>query len=449
MMIQAVRDDLLTIRTALGRPPENLSLLFDRFSPYIDEPDSRESTQKQKVMEHLISYYPSSIASSDTGDMHIYRYAFNRWKEYLQNSRDITYFTLLSVAPMVIGLGGQNVHEFGIALQIPWATPYIPGTAVKGVASAFAHRCGGDEWHKTPCGHSSLALFGGTDENDKSFAGTVDFLPAWWVPDHARPFAKDIITLHNKGYYQQGNVWPDGTDSPLPNAFAVIQPGQSFLFAVKGSEKWRETAATIVKLAAAQQGFGAKSRVGYGRFEKQPLEELANEISDLNNQELAEAYQTRNQLTPLSRAFQKEARTREYREELKDLFLKYCPEKVLWSQLSRMDQPAWKQVRNCYEQLETRLKEMSATMVPEIKTRIYQFCISHAPDTPPGWINNFKPVAGELLAGKDGDGILSFLENWDAPEPTIEDFIDAVNKMNALDQDTKDLIVMELAERQQ
>lgn len=446
-MIQAVRDDLLKIRKNIDRLPENLSLLFDRFSSHIDEPANRESTQKQKVMEHLISYYPPSIASSDTGDMHIYRYAFNQWKKYLQNSPDITCFTLLSIAPMVIGLGEQNVHEFGIALQLPWATPYIPGTAVKGVTSAFAHRCGGDEWQKMPCGPSSLALFGGTDENDKSYAGTVDFLPAWWVPDHAKPFAKDIITLHNKSYYQQGNVWPDGSDSPLPNAFAVIRPGQSFLFAIKGPEQWIETAAQMVKMAATQQGFGAKTRVGYGRFESQSLEELADMISGMDEQELAEIYQTRKQLTPLSRAFQKEARNRAYCEDLKDLFLDYCLEKTFWFQLSRMDQPVWKQIRNCYESLETRLKAIAATMVPEIKTSIYLFCIRHAPDTPPGWINDFKPVAAELLAGKDGDGILSFLKNWDAPEPTIDDFIDAVNTMKTLDQDTKELIVMELSDR--
>lgn len=456
-MIQAVRNDLRAITNRLDKP-ENLSLLFDRFCSHIDEPKNKELSQKENVIEKLITYYPNSISGSNTGEMHVYQYAFNQWCRYLQEDPSILFFTLQTCSPMVVGSGDQNVHEFGITLQLPWATPVIPGTAVKGVASAFAHHHGDITWQKHPSadqvdapllesGSAALKLFGGADENDNALAGAVDFLPAWWVPDNPKPFIKDIITVHNRNYYQTGENWPDGTDSPLPNSFVVIQPGESFLFALKGPENWTDTAAQIIKLAASKQGFGAKTRVGYGLFEDRSLEELAAEIPDLDDHSLADMYHTKKHIKLLSSAFQKAAMNRNYQDVLRELFLAYRPETVFWMALNQLQNPNWNNIRNTYQQYCGRLEALATALDPVVKTNIYQFCFGYAPRPMPQWLNDLAPNANELLAGKTADEISMFLKNWNAPSPTIEEFRAVVEQMDGLDADDKEILLLDLEDR--
>jgi CRISPR type III-B/RAMP module RAMP protein Cmr6 len=456
-MIQAVRNDLKAITNRLDKP-ENLSLLFDRFCSHIDEPNNKESSQKENVIEKLITYYPNAITDASTEEVHVYQYAFNQWRRYLQEDPSILFFTLQTCSPMVVGSGDQNVHEFGITLQLPWATPVIPGTAVKGVASAFAHQYGGVAWQKHPpddqvnapppeSGSASVKFFGGIDNNDNAFAGAVDFLPAWWVPDTPRPFIKDIVTVHNCNYYQTGESFPDGTDDPLPNSFVVIQPGECFLFALKGPENWTDTAAKIIKLAASKQGFGAKTRVGYGLFEDRSLEELAHEIPNLDDHSLADMYDTRKHIKSLSSGFQKAAMNRNYQDDLRELFLVYRPETVFWIALSQLKNPNWNNIRNTYQQYCGRLEALATALDPVVKTNIYQFCLGYAPQPMPQWLNELAPNANELLAGKDADEILMFLENWNAPSPTIEEFRAVVKQMNGLDADAKELLLLDLEDR--
>jgi len=456
-MIQAVRNDVKTI-ISHQQKPDNPALLFDRLCPGIDEPRNKESEQKEKVINKLITYYPSNISNTGVEDMHIYWYAFNQWCRYLQDNPKIIFFSMETCSPMVIGLGDQNVHEFGITLQLPWGTPVIPGTAVKGVGSGFAHKEGGENWHKgalanqtnslSPVsGEGALNLFGGIDEKDKTFAGTVDFLPAWWVPDNAQPFIKDITTSHNRSYYQGGENWPDGTDSPMPNPFIVLQPGECFLFALKGPEEWTETAAAIVKKAAAKHGFGAKTRVGYGRFEIKTMEEFSQEIPGLNAEDLAKIYQTKKHIRSLSIAFQEAAINRDFEEILTDLFEAYRPETLLWSKLEALpDNPKWGKIKNLYESYQHLFSVHDTFLDQTAKENIYNFCLKHAPKEIPQWVNRFKPNAHELLADKDVKAIENLLDKRTSLEPTYAEFISAIKHIDRFSDDDKEYLVMYVEE---
>lgn len=181
-MIKAVRKDIE--KYLPGNSRDNLSLLFNRLCPVIDDPREKEQEHKaaNQVLVHLESGYSKAA-------LELYKYAFNQWRWDMDAVPDVLSFFMVTTAPLVIGVGEQNVHEFGLILQAPWATPVIPGTAVKGLLSSYAHEHGGKEWHKgsmatrnnglSPIsGENSLNLFGGVGQNDKTFAGLVDFFSA-------------------------------------------------------------------------------------------------------------------------------------------------------------------------------------------------------------------------------------------------------------------------------
>ncbi len=48
---------------------------------------------------------------------------------------------------MIVGLGAKGVLEVGLTLERTWGTPYIPGTALKGLCAAAANKlAAGEGW---------------------------------------------------------------------------------------------------------------------------------------------------------------------------------------------------------------------------------------------------------------------------------------------------------------
>ncbi len=276
-MIDSVRSEVGALLHQAGlMANENISLAFNRLCPGIDSP-GEEPEAKENALKMLINgYSEDSIA--------LYRHSFNARFEAAINDPNAICLVLSTAAPLVIGKGDQNVHEFGLTFNLPWGTPVLPGSAIKGVLSSYAHEAGGEDWQKGIlgpfAGKHSLLMFGGTNQEGAIMAGCIDFLDAWWIPEERHPFAEDIINVHYRSYYQNSKAWPDGTDSPVPNKFITIRPGQRFLFVLRGNESWRDLAADLLKNAAHNKGFGSKTRVGYGRMENDDsaLEGLKNKL---------------------------------------------------------------------------------------------------------------------------------------------------------------------------
>jgi len=338
-MFQAIRQSVETLLPQAQ--PENKALLFNRLCRGVDDSSKDERTQKESALQGLLSSY-----SPDT--ITLYKRAFKEWQSFLVGQPDILYFVMKLTSPMIVGKGDQNVHEFGMTLQAPWGTPVIPGSAIKGVLSTFAHDQGGADWQKgvlsSFAGQLSLIMFGGDNEQKKSFAGALDFLDAWWLPESGTPFANDIITVHNSSWYQAGdnpaqNNWPDGMDSPIPNHFAVIAKGESFLFAIRGVESWRELAKKMLVKAASLYGFGAKTRVGYGRLGYiQSDRDIIQSLPEKDDKELSSLFKTygiKRELTDEFRqGFQVEANRREYSSLLLDLMMALRPDKKICTDLA-------------------------------------------------------------------------------------------------------------------
>jgi hypothetical protein len=215
------------------------------------------------------------------------------------------------------------------------------------VLSSFAHEQGGTDWHKGVlsafAGRFSLIMFGGQDPNNKNFAGALDFLDAWWLPgeNNPSPFAGDIITVHNSTWYQAGENpdetnWPDGMDSPVPNSFAVVPPGERFLFAIRGAASWRELAKKMLVQAANDYGFGAKTKVGYGRLGySESIEDALASLPDKSDAELAGLFRNFGNNPDFYEKFRQEADTRSCVPTLFPFFQQFRPEQVILTRLSQ------------------------------------------------------------------------------------------------------------------
>ena len=204
---------------------------------------------------------------------------FERWKAALESLPNTFLARAQATGRLIVGLGAESVLEASITLHRTYGVPYLPGSALKGLAAAAAHRWIADpEWKKAlpgnPIGESHRVLFG-----DTKSSGYVTFHDALWIPDGASrlPLDPDVLTVHHPGYYGGENVPPTDWDSPLPVPFASAHG--TYLLAFTGPPAWTEAAYRILKDALVKDGLGAKTAAGYGRFKVDPEPEKA-EISE-------------------------------------------------------------------------------------------------------------------------------------------------------------------------
>lgn len=226
----------------------NAGLWLDKFLRRHDS----EGRERWKLIDEVISI----------GEPTWYPAWFQRWKDCLE--RYGARFREAKVeGRMVVGLGRDSVLETSILLHHTLGVPYIPGTALKGLASSFAEQRLGPEWSSDleDCAHS--IMFGTTDS-----AGYVTFFDAMPIPFTSKLFA-DVITVHHGDYYQEPNVSgkrvpPADWDDPNPVPF--ISASGKYLIALVGPEQWVDAAFAILAHALESMGVGAKTSSGYGRL---------------------------------------------------------------------------------------------------------------------------------------------------------------------------------------
>ncbi len=176
--------------------------------------------------------------------------------------------------PLVTGVGESHPHEVSMVFDHNLGIPYIPASGVKGIVR-FAHTLSiideavardpevektgkfndEEEWTLIPL------MFGKQDR-----CGKVVFLDAY--PEKVPDLHIEIMNPHYAPYYSEG-VPPADYHNPTPIKFLTVTQGTVFIFraiAFKESEidmKVREA----LRGALTREGVGAKTAVGYGRFE--------------------------------------------------------------------------------------------------------------------------------------------------------------------------------------
>lgn len=185
---------------------------------------------------------------------------YRRWKESLEQfGADCREAQVQG--RLAINLGTEAVLETAIALHHTYGVPYIPGSALKGVAAHYTKHLGA-EWDKNSPAFE--VLFG----NPKT-AGYVTFFDALYVPGSGykgRALWPDVITVHHPDYYQAGRELPPPADWDSPNPIPFLSATGKYLIALAGPLEWVSTAFEILGLVLEKEGIGAKTSIGYGRM---------------------------------------------------------------------------------------------------------------------------------------------------------------------------------------
>ncbi|HHY69083.1 MAG TPA: type III-B CRISPR module RAMP protein Cmr6 [Bacillota bacterium] len=237
----------------------NAGLWLDK---YIRDQD-REGTSRRELVEEV-----AGILQPEW-----YEQWFARWKSCLEES-GAKMREAQVLGRMAVGLGTDSVLETSISLHHTIGVPYIPGTALKGVASSFARKRLGDEWLPQAENGSHSIMFGNTDT-----AGYVTFFDAMPLPNQSKLFL-DVMTVHHPEYYKTGTTPPADWDNPNPVPF--LSANGRYLIALAGPEEWVEAAFSILEYSLESVGVGAKTSSGYGRlkFVGQPLVSPDEQIVD-------------------------------------------------------------------------------------------------------------------------------------------------------------------------
>lgn len=267
------RSNLQSFR--VNKDSTNAGLWLDKFIVRQDDVivNYSEKQAKQTLVDEVSQIKVSNIYESFFNDI---------WKpsleKYAPQCIEIT-------GRMIVGLGAESVLETSITLHRTYGVPFIPGSALKGLAASYAHRFMGEDWKKVSkdkvtketkkIGEAHRLMFGSQES-----AGYVIFHDALYVPNSYKnkpknPLETDILTVHHQKYYQgkdsQGNYPPPADwDSPVP--IPLLSAQGAYLLAVsansgdaKFDEKMAKLAVEILELALRDEGIGAKTSSGYGR----------------------------------------------------------------------------------------------------------------------------------------------------------------------------------------
>lgn len=203
----------------------------------------------------------------------------------------------INVSRFVIGMGREHPMENGFTLHHTLGVPYLPASGLKGVLAAWLRevRPGDWDWKKSRWKKDTDgACWFGTQDS----AGRLALLDM--VPAKQPKLVVDIMTPHYGPYYQDGEV-PGDWHSPTPIPFLAVEKGQIWQVAiipgpvsVGASNKHRaleksEMAELADRLVEALDwlGAGAKTAVGYGRFERDSAteEQIRKEVENRRAEE--------------------------------------------------------------------------------------------------------------------------------------------------------------------
>lgn len=262
-------DNRRTAFAGLTTPPPtaHAGLWIDRFAP-----DLETAGAKTKHLETLFPLGANGKRESRAVSP-LYPAFFERWKRQILSLPPVTITAKATVrGRLAVGLGQESVLETSIALHRTYGVPYLPGSALKGLAAHAAREQLVPRWKPEDEDGPYNVVFGRLEE-----AGFVTFHDALWIPptgedrdDPRLPLDLDVMTVHHADYYGDGKTPPADWDDPNPIPFLTARG--SYLLALTGPPGWIERALEILTGALEKDGLGAKTAAGYGRMGVRPEE---------------------------------------------------------------------------------------------------------------------------------------------------------------------------------
>ncbi len=235
-------------------------LWFDR---YLKEQAGRGSTFDGNQRSPLSKHVQDTAEEGFAGWLALYSQFFTRWQQTLCDVPGCQMRKAVAQGRLAIGLGDESVIETSIRLHHTYGVPYVPGSALKGLAAHFARkRLAEVDWGKQS--NYYRVVFG-----DQEHAGYLTFFDALYMPGTGKgaggkPLAPDVITVHHLAYYAGKDSAPTDWDNPNPISFLTATG--AYLVAIAGPGRWTQIALHILGLALREEGIGAKTSSGYGRM---------------------------------------------------------------------------------------------------------------------------------------------------------------------------------------
>ncbi|WPD23138.1 MAG: type III-B CRISPR module RAMP protein Cmr6 [Candidatus Electrothrix scaldis] len=248
---------------------KNPSLFFDKGFKEWKEKDGDRGTD---IGEHI-----RAVCDFPVPD--IYIAAYRRWLgETVDKARFAPWYGELKGTRLFTGLGMAHVLEAQVCRHPVYGMPYIPGSALKGLARAKAREYAQKQKDREQVKQFNKVidiLFGTSTDALEADAGYLIFHDAWWIPKQEggcedKPYVPEVVTVHAAEYYanqgREGTPHPD-MESPNPNQQLAVQG--SFYFVVEGAQQWAELGRKFLTIALEEEGIGGKVAAGYGYFEEE------------------------------------------------------------------------------------------------------------------------------------------------------------------------------------
>ncbi|OYD06588.1 type III-B CRISPR module RAMP protein Cmr6 [Paludifilum halophilum] len=252
-------------------------------------------TGKKKWMEEVVGKPGHEKPVGEKGRI---TEATCRLRQLVEN-RSGRWLYMKTTSRWVTGLGRPHPVENGFAWHPTLGTPYLPGSSVKGMVRAWAKECGKEA-------DKIRRWLGPEPEENRRKVGEWIFFDA--LPLEPVELEVDIMTPHYGAYYDRPEKNPpfDGYH-PVPIPFLTVAKDQKFVFAVAprqataGTEENGKEILNWIKEALEWMGAGAKTAVGYGRFEKDDEKKEEEEKKRQEEQKQAGIQREREKLPKIKR----------------------------------------------------------------------------------------------------------------------------------------------------
>ena len=275
----------------------NFSLWFNKLIPLNNEtkckPCDQHGNDKEAVQYYKFVY--NGLKNNPTLTNLLYEKQKNQkqfCESYEKAGYEIINYQAELKSPLITGIGQTHPNEVGMVFDHTMGIPYVPASSVKGIVR-FAHmlkliKSDNDEEYKGSDKNGEYivesdlktlipAIFGGDADEEKEgekkinkLKGKVIFLDA--CPAKVPDLHVDIMNPHYGDYYndEKGEIPPADYLAPNPIKFLTVKKGTVFTFRAlvsKDSVFLLQPIKTAFENALKDEGVGAKTAVGYGRFE--------------------------------------------------------------------------------------------------------------------------------------------------------------------------------------
>jgi CRISPR-associated protein Cmr6 len=198
-------------------------------------------------------------------------------ESYSELGAGILQISARSATPLLTGIGESTPSEVGMVFHRNMGIPYIPASSLKG-AVRYAYcvnfaQANPEKVSKGMLEESDVPglkeLFGSSDAKN-AFRGGFAFMDC--CADQVPTLKMDIMNPHFGKYYQNNHDrGPEEIESPVPIKFLVVEKGPTYrfrgFFLNPEAKKFETDLIQAIKTALTVLGIGAKTAVGYGRFD--------------------------------------------------------------------------------------------------------------------------------------------------------------------------------------